>query len=475
MIVLVGGSMTLDDGSALDSRQAVDGDPASRTTRTALATSLLWWQTVITLASPILDSAGENAFALIIGSRSVMELRPDGTMRRTGLRSLLPGGVATATLTRVRHGGIPEDGFQVLSPPARDDDDQVGVVYGPELRRWRFLDGNEFWLTRAGPALSPAIIIDTGDAAFFGLREFEQRRLFGSDLVLIMPHTAQVSAYIDSYHEWISKGRLAVEMPTPKSWNPDSPPDPIQYARPVPVQADFRVTALAQAGTWHDPSHVEAARSLLAARYDLRLGIWDLVHNPVLRSTLLDAQPVPAAPEQTATLPVGAADRASQQVSQELANRAIQAMVARQLGQLTKAGWQVTGRGIFRLALTRPYSRWEGDESGPLVFLTLSILKRQANVWSWAAYYNHPDGDAARYIAENMELFEGIAAPGKLGVQPGQPVIWRQPGGWADDIDWTQWAAQMAQRTTAWTDAFRDLCSITLEIHNGTRPYPHKY
>lgn len=152
MIVLVGGSMTLDDGSTLDSRQPVDGDPASKVTRTALGTSLLWWQTVITLVGSILDSAGESAFVLIIGSRSVMELRQDGTLRRTGLRSLLPGGATTTTLARLRDGESAEDGFQVLSPPAWPSDDRIGVLHGHTGRRWRFLDGNEFWLSRAGPA-----------------------------------------------------------------------------------------------------------------------------------------------------------------------------------------------------------------------------------------------------------------------------------------------------------------------------------
>ena len=474
MIVLVGGSMTLDDGSTLDSRQPVDGDPASKVTRTALGTSLLWWQTVITLVGSILDSAGESAFVLIIGSRSVMELRQDGTLRRTGLRSLLPGGATTTTLARLRDGESAEDGFQVLSPPAWPSDDRIGVLHGHTGRRWRFLDGNEFWLSRAGQALGPAVIIDTGDSAFFGLKEFEERRLFSSDLVLVMPHTDHASTYIDSYHEWVGKGRLPQGLPTPQPWDPDAPPDPVQYARPIPVQADFTVTAVAQAGSWHDPSDLEAARSLLAARFDLRLGIWDLVRNPLLRRTLLDTQPVSRPPDQTAAVPAGAAQRAGQRVTGELNDRATQDTVASQLGQLTAVGWQNLGRGMFRLPLTGSFSRWEGDEPEPLVFLTLLILKRQAYVYPHAAYYNHPDGDAARYVSEHQGLLERIAAPGELVMRPVQSVIWRERGGWADDIYWPEWAARIAQRTTGWTDAFQELCSITLEIHNGTRPYPQR-
>jgi hypothetical protein len=385
MMVLVGGGMTLDDGSTLDSRQPVDGDPTSRVTRTTLGTSLLWWQTVITLVSPILDSAGDGAFALIIGSRSVAELRQDGALRRTGLRSLLPGGVTTTTLARARVGEQFEDRFQVVPSTWPSGTEKIGVKHGHSDRRWRFLDGFELLLIHTGPALGPAVIIDTGDLAFYGFKEFEQRRLFSSDLVLIMPHTDHVSRYISGYNDWLQAGRPLQVWPEPEPWDPDAPPDPVRYARPVPVQADFTVTAVAQAGSWHDPSHLEAARSLLAARFDLRLGIWDLVRNPLLRRTLLDAQPVSRPPDQPAALPVGAAQRAAQQVTQELDNRATQDTVASRLGQLTAIGWQNTGRCMFRLPLTGSYSRWDGDEPAPLVFLALSILKRQAYVHPWAA------------------------------------------------------------------------------------------
>lgn len=81
-------------------------------------------------------------------------------------------------------------------------------------------------------------------------------------------------------------------------------------------------------------------------------------------------------------------------------------------------------------------------------------------------------GDAADYVARHQELLQRIAAPGELVLRCAQPIIWREPGGWADDIDWPAWTARLAQRTTAWADAFQDLCSVTLEIHNGARPYP---
>ncbi|MGH9106358.1 MAG: hypothetical protein ACRDZX_11085 [Acidimicrobiales bacterium] len=101
LVVLVGGQMTVDDGSTLDSRQPIVGDPGSQVTRKSLAASLLWWATVSSLVDPILRSSGDNAFAMVIGARSVVEVRSDGELRRTRLRTFLPGGSTLADIVRV--------------------------------------------------------------------------------------------------------------------------------------------------------------------------------------------------------------------------------------------------------------------------------------------------------------------------------------------------------------------------------------
>ena len=69
-------------------------------TRSSLATSLLWWITASSLVGQILDSAGDDPYALVIGNRSVVELRQDGRLRRLGLRSILSGGTSTVELIR---------------------------------------------------------------------------------------------------------------------------------------------------------------------------------------------------------------------------------------------------------------------------------------------------------------------------------------------------------------------------------------
>lgn len=100
LIVLVGGVMTLADGSRLDSRQEIEGDPESRAIRRSMARSWLWWMTTSSLVMPILDERGPDAYALLIGERSVIDLRRDGGVRRIGLGVLLQGGVDRISVTR---------------------------------------------------------------------------------------------------------------------------------------------------------------------------------------------------------------------------------------------------------------------------------------------------------------------------------------------------------------------------------------
>ena len=166
-VILVGGPMTVDDGSTLDSRQPIAGDPASEVTRKCLATSLLWWTTAFSLAGLLLDSDDASRHALLVGGRSVVELEPDGALRQLRLRSLLPGGTATVELVRTHRAQPLPEGFDEASALRSWSGEPAGVVgfksSGPG--RWRFLDGDEYYLRWAGPQLGAGVIIDTSDSS----------------------------------------------------------------------------------------------------------------------------------------------------------------------------------------------------------------------------------------------------------------------------------------------------------------------
>jgi hypothetical protein len=475
MVILIGGQMTVDDGTTIDSRQSVDRDPSSRVTHASLATSLLWWITAASVVGPVLDSAPGDAFALLLGGRSVTELRPDGTMRRTGLRSFLPGGTANAEIKLARGEPLP-DRFHLL--PDAYHNGTLGIDPGEPGNRWRFFNGNEFFLRHAGTAIGPAVIIDTCRSLMDGpqvtgnqLDDLQQTRLFSSNVVLVLPHTHRAEALINAYH-----ARLARRWHGPMYSEPDQqgPPDPVRYAVPIPVHANFSITGLSAGGVWRDPADLEAARTLLQARYDLKLGIWDLADNPTLRRTLLQSSPIAAAPSQAAAVPAAAARRARQKVasitSEQAAMNTALDRISDCLEPLHQQGWKTQGPGNLRLGLTEEFSRWNGPE--PLVWLRLTIIKRRTEVTGFALQYNHPDIKIDAYVKERFQAFSRIAAPGHFAPNDAWPVLWREQGGWADPVDWTVRAAQIASRTEQWRQEFGELCTISLEIMNGTRPYP---
>ena|ERR1700722_17061797 len=92
-IILVGGPFTADTGEYLDSRQPFPDDPLSDKAQTALANSELWWLTTASLVTPLVNEAAGDSFALVVGARTLIAPRPDGTMQRRRLALSHPGGV----------------------------------------------------------------------------------------------------------------------------------------------------------------------------------------------------------------------------------------------------------------------------------------------------------------------------------------------------------------------------------------------
>jgi hypothetical protein len=478
--------MTVDDGSSFDSRQQLDGDENSEVTLRSLATSPLWWHTAISVVMPILASAGDDAFALVIGPRSVIDLRQDGTTKRTSLRSILPGGVSKIELIRsgIREGLPPGyEKAKILRNWGREHMGDIGFKRGEPGARWCFLDGNDYYLTDSVASIAPAVIIDTTPWLLFeayrgnNLAGLETSRLFSADAIVVAPHTHSADSYFKSYAGWVAEGRppdpTSEWTPQENTWDPNARPDPIHYATPIPISATFGVTGLIVAGEWSDPAALEAARALLVARYDLKLGIWDLASNSTLRKTLLDASPVLPAPPAAVPVPKGAERRAEARVDAKVAakeaERAAIAAATKRLGPLMELGWarrQEKQRGVLQLPLTEPMTRDFSDESFPLVLLALEITKRHTEVLGFIIMYNQVDFPA--YLDEHRLVFEEIAHPAECRLGAGWPSLWRAPGGWGDDIDWEERAGLLAALTPRWVEVFAALVEECLSVRRAS-------
>jgi hypothetical protein len=432
---------------------------------------------------PILEGAGENAFALVIGQRSVVELRQDGSTRRTSLRSVLPGGTTQVEIVRSEMGKPIPDGYEEAAALRNWDNADMGTIAikrGVAGQRWTFLQGNEYYLAQAGKSIGPSVVVDTTPwmlvknhpaVAFSGL---ESSRLFAPDTVLVTPHTHAANRYFNAYVRWVKKDRPSDRWNAAtqfvQSWDPDARPDPVHYTTPVPIIANFGITGLVVAAQWLDPADLEAARALLEARYDLKLGIWDLASNSTLRKTLLVASPVLPAPRAAIPIPLAAERRAESRVDAKVHAKEVErttlAAVTVRLGALKELGWVRRAerqRGLLQLPLTEPMKRWTDDEPFPLVLLALDINKRGTEVTGFTIMYNQVD--LVAYVEERRSILEDIAAPAECKLGAGWTSLWRAPGGWGDDIDWEERARLLASLTPRWVEALSALVEQCRQVH----------
>jgi hypothetical protein len=464
-VILVGGLMTVDDGTALDSRQPIDGDPECRTMRRCLAGSMLWWLTTVSVVNPMLDDAGPDAFALVIGPRTVLELQADGSLRRHRLRSILRGGLSTVELR-----GPTNQDLNAEYEQANEASDWRRAVWfrqGRPLRPWRILsrESDEWYLPQAGGVLQPTVIVDTGDTAFHGdsPRALRERRLFDKDVVLVMPHTHAAERRLDLCTRWDEKAAMPTRSSNAAPWDPTAPPDPVHYTIPIPIEARFGITGLMQRNEWRDSSDLEAARALLQARFDLRIGIWDLVRHPVLRDSLLEPEPRIPASKTGAPVPAGAARRADRLVAarmEALAGRRdrINSMHAALIGSGWKATDDVFGSG-YRVDLTEPV-RWpEENRYEPLATLGLRVRSGDASV----SVFGRHRTNTGRLLRGHAHELSEVARPGECYLD--RAVLWYEQGGWDSDIDWPSRAADLATRIKRWPGLLRPLIDECRAYH----------
>lgn len=327
-IILIGGTFTADTGENLDSRQRFVEDPDSYTAREALGSSELWWLVAASLTLPLLDAQGADSFA-IAGAKTVVLARPDGTVKRRRLALMLPGGVRPS------------------NPHGRWD-----LAYGVGL--WR-------------DHLASRVLVDTAsmfwrNAFARDYAEFEQMWLKHDNLTIIGVHTHADERYLDGYVDWVADGRHrnapGPAMPANDWGNPTRPRYPV-----VAIDGNFGVTAVVQNGQWVDPAALEAARALLQARFDLKLGIWDLVTNDVLRQTLLRETPPLTTPIAPAVKTVGALEREQalreQRTPRQKARDASLRAIADAVRSLDNLGWTTSLPGSAKrdIDLAHPFRR----------------------------------------------------------------------------------------------------------------------
>lgn len=449
-LVLVGALLTLDDGSRVDSRQATKDAATARAIRKALVSSRDWWAAVASVVIPTL-SDGEGGFALA-HVRTIASVTEDGRIRRI-------------QLPRYPRAGGGEDYIYSLS--------RVGeTVRGPKRAKPRARKGRARRRNiepRASPF--PRIRIDTTGSVLRSVSA--DRSAYPGLQMIVLPDTARMREDVDA----IVSGRDLREAES-GAWD-----DPHRYLRLAVKRAVCTVTGLARGGRWEDPAGLEAARLLLLERFDLKVGLWDLVLDPVLRSAVLETRSTPRVPEGPADVPRLARRRAEQEAGG----------VERALHDgLEPVGWKLTRFGLQHAIARNAGSQRSDQHEYPYLRLLVSAREVRVVVWHW----RYTTFDINAFVDRRQSAFDAISVlpvrkpfrassartlakyrkPGHVVYDQGRPlddprwvVLWSAPMGWADvDTDWARLAIPIAERTVPWVTLLIDAVAECLGVERAT-------
>ena len=319
-IVLVGGKMTVDTGEVIDSRQAIQGDKWDFTLRSILTRSEEWWEEVRKLVDAILKGEGEGSWALVWAPKTILRPFEGSASKRPRIASVLPG------IT-----GLKISPKEALWAPLVIDAAACDARY-----QWC---EHAFWFECVAASQPPSVFVG-------GHPELDPRILLPFDVVLrkwpdtvvVMPHTPLAEQKADDLVRWYESGRpklsfdpvgentrrysdsgtrLSFEAFLRKTeadevlwyhsgrpvrpigyigWSPHDVPeeeefmaarDSFKHRKPVVLHADYQITHFIDRGSKANAADLAAACELVAGRFDLNLGLWDLARDPLLRKTVL--------------------------------------------------------------------------------------------------------------------------------------------------------------------------------------------
>jgi hypothetical protein len=476
-IVLIGGRLTLTDGSVVDSRQPAADEKTAGALQAALTGCAEWWSGVSSIVVPTLDDS-EGAFAVILGQRSIVRAALDGEAHRSRLGRFLRGAVGSVSVMRSGiNQSLPTD-YQTLARlrglPEGSDMGSVGVRFDDPTPRWFFVDGGEHYFRLIANRIGARVIVDaTGELPACAESGFYTERISieycapsASPHLVVVPDTARTRDRIDDL--LAGRPRQVPEVPELAPYVPGGPRDAADFLRFPVARAECSVSGLLRAGEWGDAAGLEAARMLLLKRFDLKLGLWDLALNPVLRSTVLESLPVQDVPDEAVQTPAYAWKQAERKAEEATARRdtarhAVGEVDAALQQQLASVGWSID-RDRLCLPLTEPL--FTGAKAEPLVSLRMEVNKSSVRISVFHRFYN--DLDISDFNGKRRQAFEAVAPfpPTKSGAS--SVLLWTANIGWGDaDADWSSTVKAIADHTKQWVGLLADFVASCREVRHA--------
>ncbi len=363
----------------------------------------------------------------------------------------------------------------------------LAVRFDEPTPRWCFVDGNEYYFRQIVNHLGARVLIDTTGELVSAARVLIDTtgELLSATPFVVMPDTAGIRERIDGILGRKSPDARAVvadagaddeplrdTRAAPVPYVPGAPRNPADFLRFPVVHAECNVSGLLRAGQWDDAAGLEAARMLLLKRFDLKLGLWDLALNPVLRSAVLEPEPQREVPAQPARAPAHAWKQAAREAERatarrEDARRALSQVTAALLQHgLASLGWSVNENGRLILPLTEPLSNWPGAPEYPLVVLRIEVSKTTIRVVVWQWFYNN--FDISDFIDKRRQAFEAVALLPASQKNPSCKPLWSTNIGWGNaDADWSGTAKAIAQRTNQWVTLLGDFINSCRKLQHA--------
>jgi hypothetical protein len=202
--------------------------------------SLEWWKIVIRLVDSVLDVHGPDAFAFHVG-------------------------------------------FGKMS--CRDEHGNRELLTGLLSSRWKY--ETEARKVVGGTPLRPTVLVVT--AGTYGLaRPSGNQKILDHSApeVIIMPHSSNFDRTgIELYLRWVDQGASSSNT----RWLKD---DRIhqRFRNPPGQHLAPAITGFMEDGKWRDPSDLETVLQFVLTNYHLKIGLWDLVDDPVWCRTVLGEQ-----------------------------------------------------------------------------------------------------------------------------------------------------------------------------------------
>lgn len=492
-IVLIGGQLTLADGSEVNSRQDATDNVTADALHVALIGCAEWWSTVSSIVVPTLEDP-EGGSAVIYSARpSILHVTSDGEIHRRALRKVLRGTVGSVSVMRSPKGeSLPVD-YRCLArlrQPNGSDYGSVGVRFDNPIPRWSIADVTDNYFRLVATRMSRVLVDATGTFPDFRNEWYSNLPNEFSDTpcqIVVMPDTVDVRDCIADY--------LAGKIPEPlgitelQALAPDvpkgAPRDPAEFLNIPVLRAACSVTGLLRGGQWGDAAGLEAARMLLLKRYDLKLGLWDLALNPVLRSTVLESLPVQPVSDDPVQAPASAWKRAERKAEKTTAKREARQLKIKQANAVLKrelepVGWRFDSdlfprsngeKSWLYLPLTEPIPTWKGEPQ-PLVALRTQVYASSIRLFVWHFLpYPSSELDIGAFIEQRREDFESVAPLPPFPKWTGNEVpLWTASIGSGDtEAEWSSIAKEIAEHTKRWVEILADFVASARKVKDGLK------